>query len=87
MTSPLRRAGALCCERLGPVNSDMTNKRKPSPAGCDENWPGSDYTDDEREFIIAMDRFRHESKRRFPTCRDILGVLRELGYRKVNEQS
>ena len=88
MTFPLCRAGALRCERLGPVNSDMNSKRKPkTAAGIEETWPGCDYSDDEREFIVAMDRFRHESKRRFPTCRDILAVIHELGYRKQNHET
>jgi hypothetical protein len=51
-------------------------------AGVEETHPGWDYSDAEREFIVAMDRFRREKRRRYPTCRDILQVMHELGYRK-----
>ena len=63
----------------------MQTKRQPLTAvGAEETYPGWNYTDDEREFIVAMDRFRREKKRRFPTCRDVLAVIRSLGYRKQN---
>lgn len=65
----------------------MNTQRKQSAAGVEVTYPGSDYTDAEREFIVAMDRFRRKSKRRFPTCRDILAVLADLGYRKQSHES
>jgi hypothetical protein len=50
--------------------------------GCEENFPGWDYTDEEREFLQAIDRYKRSQGRPFPTLREILQVLRELGYRK-----
>lgn len=41
------------------------------------------YEDDEREFIVAMERYRR--RRPFPTCAETLAVLKSLGYRKVAE--
>ena len=61
-------------------------KRKPrTAAGMEETYPGCDYTDAEIEFMMAMDRFRSKTRRRYPTCRDILGVMHELGYRRVGQ--
>lgn len=44
---------------------------------------GADYTDEEREFMTALDRYKRLRQRPYPTCREILQVLRSLGYRKV----
>ncbi len=43
---------------------------------------GSDYTDDEREFLVALERYRQSRHRRFPSCREILEVIKSLGYQK-----
>jgi hypothetical protein len=40
------------------------------------------YTDDEREFAVAMEAYRRGQRRPFPTCREVLAVLRSLCYRK-----
>ena len=41
------------------------------------------YTDDEWEFIRAMQRYKERTGRRFPTWSEALKVLKEeLGYRK-----
>ena len=50
--------------------------------GCEENFPGSNFTDEEREFIVAMDYYKRTHRRPFPTWREVLGVLKSLGYRK-----
>lgn len=51
--------------------------------GCEENFPGSDYTDEEREFLRAIDRYKRVNKRPYPTWREVLKVLRGLGWRKA----
>lgn len=40
------------------------------------------YEDDEAEFLLAVERFRREAKRAFPTATEYLAVLKGLGYRK-----
>lgn len=40
------------------------------------------YTADEVEFMTAMDRFKREMRRPFPTWAEALGVLKSLGYAK-----
>lgn len=42
-----------------------------------------DYSSDETEFMLAMERYRSENRRRFPTCREVLAVLQSLGYRRT----
>jgi hypothetical protein len=49
-------------------------------AASDPN--NGDYTPDELEFLKAMDWFRRENRRPFPTLREYLAVLKSLGYRK-----
>ena len=44
-----------------------------------------DYTDQEREFIVAMDRYQRQYKRPYPTHSEALAVLLSLGYRLVAE--
>ncbi len=42
-----------------------------------------DYTDEEREFLRAMDAWMKRTGRRFPTFCEFLAVVKSLGYRKV----
>jgi hypothetical protein len=42
-----------------------------------------DYQADEVEFIMAMDRYKREKKRPFPTWSEVLAVLRGLGWKKL----
>ena len=52
--------------------------RRSYPATGDKS-----YTPDEVEFMNALDEFKRSSGRMFPTCSEILCVLRGLGYEKV----
>ena len=42
---------------------------------------GRDYTDDETDFMKAMERYKRENRRPFPTWSEVLEVVRALGYR------
>jgi len=42
-----------------------------------------DYTDDELEFMNAMQRFKEHSGKNFPTHGEVLKVAAALGYRRV----
>lgn len=46
-------------------------------------FPGSEYDADSVEFMLAMERYIREQRRRFPTWQEALAVARSLGYRKV----
>lgn len=54
-------------------------------AGANAFGSRANYTDDEVEFLKAMERFKREHCRPFPTCSEVLAVLQSLGYRKIAE--
>ncbi len=56
-------------------------RRLIDPTTCER-----DYTPEEIEFMTAMDKYRRESGRPFPTWSEVLEVLHSLGYAKVNRQ-
>ncbi len=71
----------------------MPSRRPPAPApdpprlvsGPEETYPGSDYSDEEREFLVAMERYKRQNRRPYPTWREVLHVVHSLGYRRVAE--
>jgi hypothetical protein len=42
-----------------------------------------DYLPEEIEFMQALERYKRSSGRMFPTCSEVLEVLRSLGYQRV----
>jgi hypothetical protein len=50
-------------------------RRSIDPTTCER-----DYGADEVEFMQALDRYKRTSGRMFPTCSEILEVIRSLGY-------
>jgi len=50
-----------------------------------EQDPGWDVTPEELEFLKAIERYQRRMRRRYPTWREVLAVLRSLGYRKVTD--
>jgi len=42
-----------------------------------------EYTEAELEFMLAMNQYKHQSGRMFPTWSEVLEVLRSLGYEKI----
>ncbi len=55
----------------------VTRRRQIDPTTCER-----DYSDDEVEFMSALDNYKRASGRMFPTCSEILEVIRNLGYSK-----
>ncbi len=56
-------------------------RRHIDPTTCER-----DYSDQEIEFMRAMDDYKHDSGRMFPTCSEVLEVIRALGYHKLNDE-
>lgn len=56
---------------------DKLANRRLNPATSDRV-----YTADEVEFMNALAEFKQTSGQKFPTCSEILDVLRGLGYEK-----
>jgi hypothetical protein len=46
-------------------------------------FDGADITDDETEFLLALAAYQKRFRRRYPTWREVLYILRCLGYRKA----
>jgi hypothetical protein len=44
------------------------------------------YSDDELEFLRAMDRYKRERRRPYPTWTEVLAVLKSLGYGKTTPE-
>ena len=63
-------------ERRAKVN----RRRQIDPTTCER-----DYTPEELEFMIAMDDYKRASGRMFPTCSEVLEVLKKLGYQRCSE--
>ena len=53
-------------------------RRKIDPTTCER-----DYRPEEIEFMRALDAYKRASGRLFPTCSEVLEVVRSLGYTRV----
>ncbi len=68
-----------------PVNVNrrkVQRRRQIDPTTCER-----DYTDAEIEFMQALDEYKRQSGRMFPTCSEILEVIQKLGYQKASESA
>lgn len=67
-------------ERRESDRRKIERRRMIDPTTCER-----DYSDQEVEFMRAMDDYKRRSGRQFPTWSEVLEVIRDLGYRKVAE--
>lgn len=67
-------APTVTLERRKKVN----RRRQIDPTTCER-----DYNDNEVEFMNAMDEYKRANGRMFPTCSEVLEVIRGLGYAKL----
>src|SRR2546421_5836266 len=67
-------------ENAAAKRKSSERRRLIDPTTCER-----DYSDDETECMKAMDRYKRENRRPFPTWSEVLEVLRSLGYRLVAE--
>jgi hypothetical protein len=58
----------------------VPRRRQIDPTTCER-----DYTADEIEFMHALDAYKRSSGRMFPTCSEILEVVRNLGYARAEK--
>lgn len=65
--------------RQGERRTKVARRRQIDPTTCER-----DYSGDEIEFMQALDAYKRTSGRMFPTCSEILEVIRGLGYMRVN---
>ena len=67
-------------ERRQTLRRKVPRRRQIDPTTCER-----DYSDQEIEFMQAMDAYKRSSGRMFPTCSEILEVLRDLGYQQIGK--
>ncbi len=65
--------------RAASARNASGRRRFVDPTTCDR-----EYSRAEREFMQAMQDYKHSSGRMFPTWSEILEVLRDLGYEKTD---
>lgn len=58
----------------------VQRRRQIDPTTCER-----DYTNEEIEFMQALDAYKRANGRMFPTCSEILEVIRDMGYVRVQE--
>ena len=58
----------------------VNRRRQIDPTTCER-----DYTSDEIEFMSALDDYKRSSGRMFPTCSEVLEVVKKLGYQKATQ--
>ena len=64
-----------------PPRRKKQRRRHIDPTTCER-----DYNLDEIEFMRAMDDYKRDSGRMFPTCSEVLEVIRALGYVKLSDE-
>ena len=67
----------VAVERRMTERRKVQRRRQIDPTTCER-----DYSAEEIEFMQAMDAYKRASGRMFPTCSEILEVLRSLGYQR-----
>lgn len=76
--SATERARAAAIVRRNEQKSGKRNRI--DPATCE-----IDYSPEEIEFMMALQRYKEERRRPFPTTKEVLEILRSLGYHKTVE--
>ncbi len=76
-----KESAPVAVERRKLDRREKVNRRRQiDPTTCER-----DYSIDEVEFMNAMDEYKRRSGRMFPTCSEILEVIRNLGYTKPGQ--
>ena len=75
------KTASQVARRASLARVSIGRKRRIDPATCDR-----DYTSAEIEFMLAMQEYKRESGRLYPTWSEVLGVLQGLGYQKLDPE-
>lgn len=59
----------------------VNRRRQIDPTTCER-----DYNNGEIEFMHALDDYKRKAGRMFPTCSEILEVVRDLGYHRLSPE-
>lgn len=76
------RRGSVVDRRLG-----LDRRRGPGRRLTDERKSAEEgqMSDEQFEFLMAIDEYKRKNSRPFPTWTEVLDVIKALGYRKVAE--
>ncbi|MHC4641376.1 MAG: hypothetical protein ACYS32_07005 [Planctomycetota bacterium] len=76
------RRQSVVDRRLG-----LDRKRGPGRRRSDERKSAEEgqMSDEQFEFLMAIDEYKKQNTRPFPTWTEVLEVIKALGYRKVTE--
>jgi len=69
--------------------SGLERRRGPGRRRTDERRAAEEgeMTDEQFEFVMAVNEYRRVNKRPFPTWTEVLDIIKAMGYRKVAERS
>lgn len=68
-------------ERRTETRRKVQRRRQIDPTTCER-----DYTGEEIEFMQAIDAYKRANGRMFPTCSEILEVIRDMGYIRLTPE-
>ena len=70
----------IAAERRGPDRREKVQRRRQiDPTTCER-----EYNDEEILFMQALESYKRANGRMFPTCSEILEVVRGLGYVRIS---
>ena len=67
--------------QAGEPRRKVQRRRQIDPTTCER-----DYSNDEIEFMQALDAWKRQTGNSFPSSAELLNVLRSIGYQKVDEK-
>jgi hypothetical protein len=84
------RTERRAADRRCPVDrrSGLDRRRGPGHRRSDDRRAAEEgeMTDEQFEFIMAVNEYKQVNRRPFPTWTEVLDVIKALGYRKVAER-
>ncbi|MFO0973361.1 MAG: hypothetical protein U1A27_07995 [Phycisphaerae bacterium] len=83
--SPERRAQTDRRRSVVDRRAGLERRRGPGRRRSDDRRSAEEgeLTDEQFEFVLAIDEYKRVNKRPFPTWTEVLEVIKYLGYRKV----
>ncbi|HUW19904.1 MAG TPA: hypothetical protein VMW16_11435 [Sedimentisphaerales bacterium] len=65
----------------------LDRRRGPGRRRCDDRKAAEEgqLTDEQFEFLMAINEYKRQNAKHFPTWTEVLEVIKALGYRKVAE--
>src|SRR4030042_1148122 len=82
-----QRSGTDRRENVVDRRLGLDRRRGPGRRRSDERKAAEEghLSDEQFEFLMAIDEYKRKNAKHFPTWTEILEVIRALGYRKVAE--